>query len=550
MLTAAAAFLMFLSAALLMYGIRLMPNPSAAYVGSGHDPAIFMWSLAWWPYAIVHGLNPFMTRVIWTPVGFNLAWATAIPGPSLLLWPITYCFGTVASFNVLMVLTPALVAQSAFLLCRYVSGRFLPALAGGYLFGFSPFMLGHNMMGQPTLTLCLSVPLCVYLVVLRMDDAIGRMKFAIALAAVLIFEFLISTEVFALMSLFGAVAMAIAFAVLPKEKRTALWKTTPLIFGSYFGLAILMAPYLYYAFAMGMPEQMHPIEKCAADFLGYLVPSPMMLVGGRTFAAFADTLTPHVWYGGKGVYTNPALLMILVLYAFFHWREPVGKLLMLSGAFVLVCSLGPQLHFLNHALIPMPWKWIMKLPTLNQPLPVRFSMFFFLAVSIIASIVLSDRQVPRILRVTLGLSAIILALPNLHYIRTTTEKVDTPAFFEVPVTLSSHVNPNDTLLILPFSIQGTSMLWQAQTDFYFRMVGGYIGTYVPPDFRKWAVVPMMLRDEPEPGFAEQLRPFLLHYNIKAIIIAPEAQAKWRGPVEALGIKAEESGDVLFYRVGF
>src|SRR5579871_734430 len=84
------AFLLFLCVTLLLYGITILQNPSTVYVGTGHDSAMIIWSLAWWPYAIAHGLNPFIARVIWAPVGFNLAWATATPGPALLLWPITY----------------------------------------------------------------------------------------------------------------------------------------------------------------------------------------------------------------------------------------------------------------------------------------------------------------------------------------------------------------------------------------------------------------------------------------------------------------------------
>jgi len=50
------------------------------------------------------------------------------------------------------------VAESAFLLCRYITGKFFPSVCGGYLFGFSPYMLGHMLLGQPNLTLIFGVP--------------------------------------------------------------------------------------------------------------------------------------------------------------------------------------------------------------------------------------------------------------------------------------------------------------------------------------------------------------------------------------------------------
>lgn len=541
------AFAVFSLIALLFYGNGVISSPSTIYAGTGHDSAAIIWSLAWWPYAIGHRLNPFIARVIWTPVGFNLAWATAIPGPSLVLWPVTYMFGPVVAFNLLMILTPALVAQSTFILCRYVSGRFLPAVLGGYIFGFSPYMIGHLLLGQTNITLIVGVPLSLYLVLRRVNQTISQTKFVFGLTAVLTFQFLTSTEIVALMTLFGAFAFALAFAIMPAEKRMDLGGTLLLVGLSYLFLAVLVSPYLYYALARGVPEQMHPIEKCAADLVGYFVPSSMMLIGGRRFAPFDKILTPHVWYAGKGVYTNPALLLMVLLYAYRHWQEPVCRLLMLSGAFIVVCSFGPQLHIFDLSIVDFPWRWIVKLPTLNQALPVRFALYFFLIVSIVASIITSEPQIAGYKRMILALLAIVLMLPNRHYILTVPQKVDTPAFFASP-TLEARVEPHDTLLIFPFSIQGTSMLWQAQSDFYFDMVGGYISTYVPPDFRRWEVVAMMLKDEPETGFADQLKPFLSHYNIKGIVVAPEAQAKWRGPLDETGLKAETLGDVLFYRV--
>jgi hypothetical protein len=114
--------------------------------------------------------------------------------------------------------------------------------------------------------------------------------------------------------------------------------------------------------------------------------------------------------------------------------------------------------------------------------------------------------------------------------------------------LETYVKPSQTLLIFPFGAKGTSMLWQASTDMYFRMVGGYISSYVPADYRRWAVVDMMLLDEPGPDFTDQLIPFLAYYHVDGIVIAPKAQLKWREPIERLGIVPTEVGGVLFYPI--
>ncbi len=541
------AFLFFFSIAWFLYANNLTPDLSTTYIGDGHDPASFIWSLVWWPYAVRHGLNPFISRVIWAPIGFNLAWACPIPGPSFILWPLTQWFGPIISYNILAIVTPALVAECTFLLCRYITGKFFASVCGGYLFGFSPYMLGHLLLGQPNLTLIFGVPLCLYLVLLRVNQAISKRVLVVALATVLILQFLTSTEIVALITLFGGAALVTALFVVPSEERNALLEAIVPIGLSYLLLAIAVAPYLYYAFAKGIPEQMHPVERCSADFMGYLVPSPMMLFGGKTFAHFADTLTPHVWYAGKGVYTNPALLAILAIYCYRRWRTPIGKFLILSAMIVVVCSFGPQFHVLDRPLVPFPWRWIMRLPTLNQALPVRFAMLFFLILSIMAAVVMSDAGIPKLIRIALGLLAVVLLLPNRHYRLTVPHKDDTPAFFDAAI-LQKQIARDDTLLIFPFSIQGTSLLWQARTDMYFKMVGGYVSTYVPPDYRPWPVVEMMLDNQPAGDFAQQLRPFLTHYQVKGIVVAPEAQAQWSGPIGELGIEPRQVGGVLFYSI--
>ena len=46
-----------------------------------------------------------------------------------------------------------------FLLCRRLTGGFWPSLVGGYLFGFSSYMLGRTEGGHPNLTAVAGIPL-------------------------------------------------------------------------------------------------------------------------------------------------------------------------------------------------------------------------------------------------------------------------------------------------------------------------------------------------------------------------------------------------------
>ena len=131
------------------WGIGPLVEGGSQYVGVFDDPQIPIWSFAWWLHAIEHGSNPLYTHEIWAPSGVDLAWVNTVPPVAVLFAPLTWLLGPVPSYDIAAVLLPAVAAWSAYLLCRHLTGgRFWPSLVGGYLFGFSSYVLGH-VLGQP-----------------------------------------------------------------------------------------------------------------------------------------------------------------------------------------------------------------------------------------------------------------------------------------------------------------------------------------------------------------------------------------------------------------
>ncbi len=141
--TSFSALLLYIGLSVGIFGRLVLWHPANWYVGGGPDPSQMMWFLVWWPYAVLNGLNPFLTKVVWPPAGVNLAWMTPIPAPSLLASPVTYSLGPVVSYNLLALSAPALSAWSAYCLCAHITRRFLPSFAGGYLYGFSSYEAGQ-----------------------------------------------------------------------------------------------------------------------------------------------------------------------------------------------------------------------------------------------------------------------------------------------------------------------------------------------------------------------------------------------------------------------
>ena len=170
---------------MLFFARGLIGHPSTFFIGSDTDPPQTMWFFNWWRYSLSHGLNPFFTDLVWTPIGVNLAWTALVP---LLAWisiPLQLTVGEPTTYNLVVTLTLPLAAFSAFLLCRRATGAFWPSVLGGYIFGFSPYMLGQ-VLEHLLLVAVFPVPLIALVTLKRLDDEITTRRFAILLAALLI----------------------------------------------------------------------------------------------------------------------------------------------------------------------------------------------------------------------------------------------------------------------------------------------------------------------------------------------------------------------------
>jgi hypothetical protein len=161
-----------------------------------------------------------------------------MPGPALVLAPVTMAANAVASLNVLLLLAPPLAAWASYLLCGRLAHSFWPAVAGGFVFGFSTYEVAQ-MHGHANLVLVFPVALAAYLMVRRIEGSLGRLAFVALLTLVLAAEFSISTEVILTMTLLGGLALAGAYVFGPKDGRHGVLATAVLIAASYAATAVL-----------------------------------------------------------------------------------------------------------------------------------------------------------------------------------------------------------------------------------------------------------------------------------------------------------------------
>jgi hypothetical protein len=524
------ACVLYLLLSLLFFGT--LGDFSRMYFGYGIDPIQFIWFLNWWPWAIAHWLNPFISYYVWYPHGFNMAWATSVPLAALLMWPVTWMAGAVVSYNILSLVAPALGAWMAFLLAKYLTRDAFASFIGGYLFGFSSYEFGE-IIAHLNLDMIFVVPLVALLVLLRIKGDLSRPKFVGALALAMLVQLGLSSELLATTCFFGAITWAIFFAFASKEKRRQLWIVAREIILATVIMAAVAAPFLYFVLhnRADVPPQLHDPEVYSHDPLNYLLPSEV--VPGRTLIwASAVRLHSYRDNGGFDAYLGLPLILLLILQLRELQQRPYLKPLLLSLLVIVILSLGPVLHIAGVATgLWLPWRLILRIPLISQALPTRLSMFVALVAGLAAALWLAASRRGRDLvgRYTLAGLACLCLLPDPGFLRHWTPLPLEP-FFE-PQNIAASLEKNANVIILPYL--GPGLIWQWQSGMYFTQSGGYVGFTPQSESLTWPVLGNLYTNTGGPLFENDLSGFCLAHRVSAVLIGPGTSPSLVSAISAL-----------------
>ncbi|HET8822506.1 MAG TPA: hypothetical protein VFM57_13235 [Thermoleophilaceae bacterium] len=507
---------------------------SSAIAADDIDASAYMWFFAWWPHALLNGLDPVQTDLIFVPDGYNLAWTTAMPGPSLVLAPLTLTLGPLATWNAIMLLGPALAAWTGFLLCRELTGALAPSLLGGYLFGFSPYVLA-NLQGGPNLVLVALLPVLVLLVVRHVRGSLGPRAFVVCMTLALAFQFLTSTEVLAMAGVFGATALAAAFALLPAW-RVRLLETLKLLALAALVAIVLVSPILWSMLfePHTVPEQ--ALKGFPVDLASVVVPSPYQQI-----ATTHDPGDGPAYANGFG-YLGVPLAVLLGLFGFEARRSGAARLVLVVLAAVVVASLGRELVVAGEETgIPLPWAAFAELPALRYAIPIRFTGFTFLVAAVAAALWLAWRGGRW--RWALALVAVAFLLPDPGNTIWRTPIGDPPLFED-----DAHeavLAESDRVITVP--AWGANMRWHAEAGFGFRLAGGYVGAF-PHSYMRYPAWRTLLSGRLTPGSAAELRRFVRDKGVTVVLVDPQHGGPWRRLFGTLGVPPRRVGGMLVYRL--
>jgi hypothetical protein len=541
--TSAAAFAGYLTLSFLFFGVRIVGHPEATYVGGfAADAQIFIWSFAWWPHAILHGENPLFTHAIWAPDGFNLAWATSVPGLALAFAPLTLAFGPVLSYNVACILMPALTAWTAFVLCRHVTRSTWPALAGGYLFGFSAYMLGHPLAGHLNLMAGFLVPLAALLVLRFVEGTLGGRGLTLWLAVVIVAQLSLSTEILFTLTLALACALVLAFALVPAVRPRLIRLPLPLA-GGYVLAAIVASPFLYFVLTGNDFKPLPGPEEFVADALNFVAPTRVEAVGWWA-AGFASHFPTND--AERGAYLGLPTLVIVGWFAVRRLRTATGRFLLAALALAVIASLGSWLTVYGHRLVTLPWIHLGYLPLVQHVMPVRFSLYTSLVAAVIVAIWAASPVRPHSVRVALPVLAVLAIVPNVA-LGVWARSPHVPSLFTTDLR-ERCLRQGENVIVFPYGPRGDSMIWQAESRFRFRIAGGYIAGLIPRSFlHPPSITHVTTSDNPAEVKIGAILELAREKGVGAIVVGARDGDTWRRTLASIG-PPREIGGVLLYRV--
>ena len=547
----AAALLLYVLLGLLYFGLRLLIEPGGQYVGVFADPQIVIWSFAWWPHALLHGENPFVTHLVWAPTGVDLAWVNTVPVFAVALSPLTLLAGAVASYNLAAMLLPALSAWAAFLLCRRLTQRFWPSFLGGYLYGFSSYVLGH-VIGQPQLTAVFVMPLVALVVLRALAGELGPRRLAVGIGVLLALQVYLSMELAFTLTLAFAATLVLGYLFAPASRRRLASLLRPILAG-YLLAAVLAAPMLYYALTAVRISGFQPPGDYVADVANLVVPTHLVLLG----AGWASDATAR--FPGntseQGSFLGVPLLVIVALYARRRWRSAAGRVLLVGATLATYFSLGPELTVYGHRVAPLPTPFghntldipgigSKYVPLFDNTLPARFALYASLAVCVMAALWLSARPARDPRGWILAARAAVLLVPN-PGAGVWASSYSIPTFF-TDRAYRGCLAPGE--IILPQPVNGQFTLWQVADDFRFRMAGGRLQTAPPSVFlHPGSIAQISVGYPPVADQARLLRAYIAREHVTAVILDKRQASIWGPSLDRIA-RPLDVGGVLLYRL--
>jgi len=451
-----------------LWGRLWVTSPTTRGVCGCGDPSLFQWFLAWPAHAITTGHSLFFSRDLFHPAGINLLANTSVLGLGVPLAPVTWLGGPVLTENVALLLAVPVAVVGMYLFLRRMSTSRPARVVLALFYGFSPYVISSLSETHLMSAWIGFLPL----IALGVADATGTeprraRRGKVLLVAALVMQFFVSTELLLLVAIVAAIVLgilAIGWALAREVPSRALGMARQLATPLLTAGVLLVVPA---AFALYGPRSLTGSvwgagfnrSAWGTSLIDLAVPRA---VGGKLILLSG--------YDGKPVVDIQALgwglLAVAVIAAIWQWRDVVSRTAALTA--LCCCALAVSPTYVAWA----PWRWLGRLPVLQNVVQLRIIVFALLALLVLVARAVArlEHLGPRGLLAAAAVLAIVVvpvAIPEAMSLPLKTEHVAIPTWWQ-------HPRGHGVVLSYPFAdriFQGP-LTWQAHDGFDVSLLGG------------------------------------------------------------------------------
>ena len=369
---------------------------STHLAGQSNDTYINPWANWWTEKVIREGRDLYFTRYMFYPHGVSLTLHSFSHLNTLFWFALRPLMGSLAAYNMTVLLAYPLSGYAMFALVRYLTGSSWAAFVAGLVFAFSPYHMVES--AHPVLVTTQWLPLFLLFLVKTIRAQDERISTASALGKIrnplLALLFLWLTGLTSWHLLAFALILAATYGVHSLIAERHLWNTRLVVtlIGVGLGCALLLAPLAYpiirEQLSTDEPHLAIPVHLAEGnDLLSFILPSPYHPLFGR--------LTTPVHERFKLAGRRPAYLGIvavgLVLLAIRTQRRAAAYWTW-AGLLFLVLSLGPYLEVGGSRLHDFALPWAVPVSGFFRN-PFRFNTLVSFCLAVLVGLGVASLQV-------------------------------------------------------------------------------------------------------------------------------------------------------------
>lgn len=348
------------------------------------DAYNYLWNIDTFWYELASGRNPFFTHKIFFPFGTGLIFHTYAPFISVLSF---FFLNSKEWFlNLLVLISPAVSAFTAYILVNQITGKKLPSILSGFIYGFSPILFSFILSQHYYFAFAAStLPLAVLFIKNYFES--GKIRnvaylflsfwicFFIDYYTAVLYAFLVT--VYFLLEL---VKNPLIVRSRLLENKYALINTTMVTFVAPFFILVIFITLTSPVFTF-LNQQTGYAEFCSASIIRFFIPSELNPILPKLAGYLNSTFKLDVNYDTPSYFVGFTTLLIAFSSTLLYRKKELFTFIGI-GIFIFLFSLGNQTGVFYNTITKLPFLGLIDCPQ-------RFTIGFQLILAILAGMALS-----------------------------------------------------------------------------------------------------------------------------------------------------------------